>query len=451
MKAFETGKTSELHKEYDSTPLGRIEAMTRKQLIDCEVPVDFPESVVNQTESDLCVEASAHHRDLRNLYCLTIDSADTKDIDDAISLERTGNCYKLYVHIADVATYAPPNSEYESIALNRGTSIYLPHLTIPMLPSILSDHLCSLNPSEDKLAITAIITLDLQGKVTDFELTKSQICSRVKGIYSEINELLAGACSPDIKHKYEDAESMLLEMHRLAMLLRKDREKNGANIHNRLNPKPVFQGTDILFYIEESGPAQIIIEEFMVLANRLVAAFLHENKLPVIYRVQEKARQEAVYAATEIHHAELALERYSHFTSPIRRLSDLKIHQVLTAFLMGIDNETIWAMFGNSMKEAAELATVGERRSDNITRPCLRYCSGLFLMSQVRNEFDAVAIGYMKKNQVLFYLRKNGITVPGIEGLKPKIGQRFAVKLAIADEEKAIVNVVSCIPIRRAA
>ena len=147
--------------------------------------------------------------DLRDKPIFTIDGADTKDIDDAISVERTKTGYLLGVHIADVSHYVQPKSQLDNEAFKRGTSVYYANRVIPMLPKELSNGICSLNPQEDRLAFSCLCELDKQGNITDYKFAKTVIRSRVKGVYSEINSLLAGSDDAELKEKYADVSGQL--------------------------------------------------------------------------------------------------------------------------------------------------------------------------------------------------------------------------------------------------
>ena len=184
----------------------------------------FPPQVIMEARnvSDYSrIQAELPNRlDLRDKPIFTIDGADTKDIDDAISIERTKTGYELGVHIADVSHYVLPKSELDNEAFKRGTSVYYANRVIPMLPKELSNGICSLNPNEDRLAFSCLAQLDKQGHITSYKFVKSVIRSRVKGVYSEINEMLEGYNSKSNSEKYAEVKDQLPVMLELADILK---------------------------------------------------------------------------------------------------------------------------------------------------------------------------------------------------------------------------------------
>jgi ribonuclease R len=166
--------------------------------------------------------------DLRDKPIFTIDGADTKDIDDAISVERTKTGYLLGVHIADVSHYVQPKSQLDNEAFKRGTSVYYANRVIPMLPKELSNGICSLNPQEDRLAFSCLCELDKQGNITEYKFAKTVIRSRVKGVYSEINSLLAGSDDAELKEKYAEVSGQLPIIKELADILYKNKKNRGC-------------------------------------------------------------------------------------------------------------------------------------------------------------------------------------------------------------------------------
>ena len=426
------------------SPITQLAAWTNDYTANRNIPVEFPGELLSLTTADITPESCYHRRNLRNLPCFTIDSDDTNDMDDAVCLLKTESGYNLSVHIADVASYVTPGSELECCALQRGTSIYLPHTTIPMLPPVLSDNLCSLNPHLDRKAISILIDMDKDCNVLDYRLTKSTICSRVKGVYSEVDSILDGCRNKKLTEKYSGLIEMLYDMRCVADKLREDRERNGANISLNIATKFVVKNQRIERIISEKGASHQIIEEFMVLANRLVAEYLRANRLPSILRTQKEVKKKASYLALkECGHAELALDRYAHFTSPIRRLADLKVHQVLTAHLYGIETEAIWTTFTRDLVESAKIATRCENRWEDLERDCNRKCATLFLTPKQNNEFCAEVVGFNYRNRAILMISKYRIQIIGHAGMRAALGQKVAVKLAV-DIDNTSVEVISC-------
>ncbi len=363
--------------------------------------------------------------DLRSDIIFTIDGADSKDLDDAVSLEKYDDCYVLGVHIADVSHYVKQKSELDNEAFMRGTSIYYANKVIPMLPKQLSNGICSLNPNEDRLTLSAIMTLDLQGNLEDFEFKKSVICSRVKGVYTEVNEILNDKASEEIKEKYAAVQDKVFLMKELADIRTALKKQRGA---------PEIQTTESKIIIEnevavdikarDRGESEIIIEEFMLLANEACAMVGKIKEIPFIYRVHENPNPEkletlkntlsllgisvreftenvkpkvlsdildktkdlpvfpivnvqvlrsmakAKYSENPIGHYGLALENYSHFTSPIRRYPDLVAHRIISDVLIGMNKKEITKKYEKWVDKASKQATQTEINAMKIEREC---------------------------------------------------------------------------------
>ncbi len=238
---------------------------------------------------------AAKRLDLRGIPIFTIDSAETKDIDDAISLQKLDDGYELGVHIADVSHYVRPGSALNEEAFERATSIYYADKVIPMLPTQLSNGICSLNEGEDRLAFSCLMRLDENGEIRSYKFVKSVICSRVKGVYKEINALLeppeseTDADLTDLKTKYEavlDQLPTMDELYRKRLVLRKARgamdiESNEAKLVMDEN------GRCIDIVKRDRGTSECMIKEFMLLANQCAANAGRTNKAPFVYRVHE--------------------------------------------------------------------------------------------------------------------------------------------------------------------
>ena len=428
----------------------RLEALMEHNIANHSIPVEFPFEVQMLASKDLTAEPCKNRRDLRTLEVFTIDCHDTKDIDDAVSLEKVGSGYRLGVHIADVASYVTPGSLFEDIAVQRGTSIYLPHITIPMLPEILSNNLCSLNPEIDRNTVSVFADLDCDGNVTNYEITKSLIHSRVKGDYIEVDSILSGKSSKAVAKKYSGLTETLFSMEDLSKILRSRRIENGATISTVAKAKFRFENQKIECSLEEKGASAKIIEEFMVLANSLVAKYFKEYDLPCILRSQEHKGTQAKYTAAQGGHAELALERYAHFTSPIRRLADLKMHQVLTAHLNGKDAQTIRLDPDYDFSEMAIIATKRELRAENLDVVVRKFYTDEFLSTVMNNEFLANCVGLDSRNRPIFHIRKYALRVVGPPSMPTYEGAAVAIKLGEYQKLGRIVA-ASCTPIRNKA
>lgn len=367
-----------------------------KYNINTTFPDDVKEEVANINMEVLPGEYHGR-RDLREQMIFTIDGDDTKDIDDAISIEKFANGhYKLGVHIADVSYYVKEGSPLDNEAMERGTSVYLVDRVIPMLPHELSNGICSLNPNVDRLAISCVMEFDSTGKQLDYEIFPSVIKSRIQMTYKKVNSILEKNVVPEGYEPYADT---LREMSELAKILRKAKVKRGyinfdideAKILVDENCKP----TEIT--VRERGVGENLIEDFMIAANECVATHIYFMNLPFIYRVHEvpkeekirsflafvsnlgysipgdikdtkpttmqkilkaledkpeykilsslllRCMQKAVYKPVNLGHYGLASTCYTHFTSPIRRYPDTTVHRLLRTYLFEnkIDNTTI--------------------------------------------------------------------------------------------------------------
>ena len=392
---------------------------------------EFPEDVLEEArayDNAVIDQAEAAKRlDLRAIPIFTIDSAETKDIDDAISLQKLADGYELGVHIADVSHYVRPGSALDTEAFERATSIYYADKVIPMLPTQLSNGICSLNQGEERLAFSCLMRLDEQGNISSYKFVKTVICSRVKGVYKEINALLApeeGADLSELQAKYApvaDQLPIMDELYRKRMELRKKR--GGMDIEST-EAKFIMDenGRCIDIVKRERGTSECMIEEFMLLANQCAANAGRTNKVPFVYRVHEapdaekmeklsatllacglnakfknpiptqlelaalldetrgqpiqipvhtgilRSMQKARYAPQPLGHYGLVLADYAHFTSPIRRYPDLAIHRILSELLLGASANQLNADFGEFAQRASEQSSKQEVAAVRIER-----------------------------------------------------------------------------------
>ena len=354
------------------------------------INVDFPDDVkeeVAEMPMEVREEDLVGRRDLRDMEIFTIDGDDTRDIDDAISIEKLENGnYKLGVHIADVSYYVKEGAPLDNEAMERGTSVYLVDRVIPMLPHELSNGICSLNPDVDRLAVSCVMEFDQEGKQVDYEIFLSVIRSKIQMTYKKVNSILEDNIVPE---GYEPYENSLRLMGELASILRKFKTKRGyidfgveeAKILVDENCKP----TDVV--LRERGIGENLIEDFMIAANECVATHINYMNLPFVYRVHESPKEEkirsflgfisslgysvtgdikdtkpttmqrllehlrdkpefkilsslllrsmqkAVYKPENLGHYGLASPCYTHFTSPIRRYPDTTVHRLLHTYL----------------------------------------------------------------------------------------------------------------------
>ena len=328
-------------------------------------------------------------RDLREELIFTIDGDDTKDIDDAISLKWDDKGYQLGVHIADVAHYVKSGTAIDETAMNRGTSVYLVDRVVPMLPKVLSNGICSLNPNVDRLAMSVLINLDLDGNVLDYEIFESIINSKKQCTYNNVNKILEENIIPD---DYQLLAETIIKMNELAVKLKKKLDARGYI---------EFESDEVKFKLDENGKiidiikreqhaGEKLIENYMILANECIASFLRDQKMPSIYRIHElpspekikefigyisllgyqtinalknkdqysshdvqslmksikdkpefsvlsdlllRSMKKAIYSTENNGHFGLGSVCYTHFTSPIRRYPDTTIHRLLKLVL----------------------------------------------------------------------------------------------------------------------
>lgn len=367
--------------------------------------------------------------DLRETCIFTIDSAESKDLDDAVSLERTKTGYRLGVHIADVSHYVKPHSALDKEALTRGTSLYYANCVIPMLPKSLSNGICSLHPHEDRLTFSALMDLDENGELQSFSFQKSIIRSRVKGVYQEINALLNGTADLVLQEKYQSVSAVLPLMAELCdkrLIMRKQRgavEIETEESKLLLNEK----GVCVDVQPRSRGKSECIIEEMMLLANEAAARTAKKHHLPFVYRVhaapslekievlQEgllqigtevpalkeniqprhlteilqnaadspakpiihnmvlRSMAKAAYDTEPTGHFGLALADYAHFTSPIRRYPDLAIHRILSEWCNVKEEKAVQKRFTGFAQKAAEQSSNRELLTVRIARECESY------------------------------------------------------------------------------
>lgn len=383
--------------------------------------------------------------DMRNEIIFTIDSADSKDLDDAISIKKTKTGYELGVHIADVSHYVKANSPLDKEALHRGTSVYYANRVIPMLPKELSNGICSLNPEEDRLAFSCMIELSSDGEIKDYKFQKSVIRSAVKGVYSEINAILADLAADEIEAKYRKVKENIFIMNELADILIANRERRGAPSLETAESKLLIDDTDTCMNVmpRKRGKSEQIIEEFMLLANQCAANLATKKMIPFVYRIHEdpspekiadmkdfltrmnidyphfsnvkpghfaeilnknrdnpkfpvintillRSMAKAKYSPDPVGHFGLALDDYSHFTSPIRRYPDLAIHRILTDVLVGYDQKWLTKRYEAFAANAAERSTSTEITAAKIERDCEDCYKAEYMQAHINDEYEGI-------------------------------------------------------------
>ena len=391
------------------------------------------------TEADIL-----SRRDFRDKLIVTIDGADTRDIDDAVSLEMDGEDYLLGVHIADVSHYVEYRSPLDQEALERGTSVYFPDRVLPMLPRPLSNGICSLNEGEDRLALSCLMRIDKKGNVKDSEIVESVIRSRHKMTYDEVEKLLGG--DKELCKKYALVKDMVCLFAELTHVLQTMREKKGSISLDVKEAKIVFDGEEIKIPDYERAFSYQIIEAFMVLANETVAEYMQSIEAPFVYRIHEKpseekaitfqnfartlglnarfhvdevkpydyqnllkaakdlpvysvlnrvmlrSMQKAKYSPENKGHFGLASGCYCHFTSPIRRYPDLCIHRIIKLVINGGYGEAC-ERFGEFVAEAAKQSSDRERRATDAERDVDDLYMTMYMSEHIGEQFEAVISG----------------------------------------------------------
>lgn len=380
--------------------------------------------------------------DLRDKEIFTIDGADTKDIDDAISLSKNEDNYLLGVHIADVSTYVRENTPLDKEASKRGTSVYLIDTVIPMLPKELSNGICSLNPNVDRYALSIDIEIDKEGNIINKKIYKSVICSKMQMTYDNVYKVVE---ENEVPVGYEKFKNTLLLMKELALILINKRKSKGAIDFEIPEAKILLDENDKVIEIKprENTIANRIIEQFMVLANECIAEFFHSKEIPFIYRIHEtpdedkieklkiflnninyvvdfaeevtpkdlqrvvekyKGKEEekvvsttilrtmrlAKYSNENIGHFGLALKDYCHFTSPIRRYPDLFIHRVISNYLDKKIDEKKKTKFAKLAIKFAEMSSDAEKKAEEAERELEKIKMCEYMSEHIDEEFDGI-------------------------------------------------------------
>ncbi len=415
-------------------------------LAECEIPVDFSKEELAEAAFFAALPLSDEGRVRRDRDVIfTIDGIGAKDLDDAVSLKKLkGGIWQLGVHIADVSHYVKDRTHLDRAVMARGTSVYFTDKVIPMLPPALSNGACSLNPGEDKYALSAIINLSPDGIILSCRIEPTVIRSRVRGVYSEVNELFSGEASAEIKSKYKEVLPSLVRMRELYLILKKRSEVRGALELETSEAEILLSenGEPVDIIKRERGDAEKLIEQFMLCANEAVATLLTEKEIPCVYRVHEnpppeklsdfivfahnlgfdteaiskdkstskdfshllmKAREKGIlapvsysmlrsmakakYSDVKNPHFGLGIDCYCHFTSPIRRLSDLATHRIIHRVLLEGKRPQLYASYARRASAAATEAEIramsAERRIENLYKV-------IYMEKFIGSEFDAV-------------------------------------------------------------
>ena len=413
-----------------------------------ELPVEFSEKVLHQAENvakDVSEADMAGRTDLRNVQMVTIDGEDAKDLDDAVSLSKEGEFYKLGVHIADVTNYVQENSALDWEAKTRGTSVYLVDRVIPMLPHTLSNGICSLNAGVDRLALSCLMTIDSKGEVVGHDIVESVIKVDRRMSYTTVKKILEDQDESEIK-EHEELVPMFELMKELAGLLREKRRKRGSIDFDFPETKIILdkEGHPIDIKPYDRNVATKIIEDFMLIANETVAQHFYWMELPFVYRTHDNPDSEKVEKLAtfirnfgytlkskqdEVHpkelqkllakiedtpeealisrltlrsmkqakytidcsgHFGLACQYYCHFTSPIRRYPDLQIHRIIKEQLRGRMNEKRIGHYQDILPEVAKHSSEMERRAEEAERETDKLKKVEYMEERIGNIYEGV-------------------------------------------------------------
>ncbi|HYR87040.1 MAG TPA: ribonuclease R [Terriglobia bacterium] len=418
------------------------------------LPTAFPPEVEEEAAHlpDALTEKDFVGRDdFRKRNTITIDPQTARDFDDAIDLEILANgTYQLGVHIADVSHFVPIDAAMDLEARYRGTSVYFPDRVLPMLPEKVSNHLCSLNPKVDRLALSVIMHLSRTGEVLDYSFHKSVIHSKERMVYEDVQTLLDGNLA--LERRYEEVLPHIRNIARLAQIVQKRRRQRGAIDFDLPEPLLTYNEAGLVSGITKSVRlfSHRIIEEFMILANEVVAGHLEENDIPAIYRVHEepdpmkveefseivkgfglkfepravepvefqkfiasiegrpeermlsylmlRSFKQAKYSAENIGHFGLASDSYTHFTSPIRRYPDLVVHRILKGAMARRSQP---ALSLAQLEAIASESSERERLADQAERELFDWKKMLLMEQHLGDTFEAIIIAVWRDGFVV--------------------------------------------------
>ncbi|MCX7820291.1 MAG: ribonuclease R [Brevinematales bacterium] len=417
---------------------------------------EFSESVLKEAEALKFKKDEDKRLDLRKKMIFTIDGADAKDLDDAVSIEKKSDGWILGVHIADVSFYVQKNSKLDKEAKKRGNSYYFINKVVPMFPFALSNYLCSLNPNEDKLTLSIFINIDKNGEIKGYEILPSIICSKYRLTYDYVESYLKG----EVEIKDKNLKKSLDEMNILFRLLNKRRIENGSIDFDFKEQKIELDDKDepIKVWLKERLDAERIIEEFMLAANKCIAKFLSEKEIS-LYRVHEepeehklrsfmrmalrlghkiqgnpipdafaiqkilrevkdkphkelinhillRSMQQARYQTENFGHYGLGFEFYTHFTSPIRRYADLIVHRLIRYFLFDKSGPLPYSR--DELSKIATHISNTERIAMEMEREFYKIKSLRFMKGMEGKKFSAIISGIINLG-IFAQIEKYGI------------------------------------------
>ena len=430
-------------------PGGDIKAIIRQRGLFFTFPSKAAAQAKAISKAGVGEQDMAGRRDLRGENIITIDGADSKDFDDAVSVKRLDNGnFLLGVHIADVSHYIGEDSPLDKEALKRDNSVYIINQVVPMLPKELSNGICSLNEGEDRLTLSVNMEITPEGDITEHNIYESVIRSKHRMVYTDVSDIIEND-DRELAAKYSDIYDMLMDMKELAQILRSKREAAGSldfdldEAYITLDEK----GVPVSVNLCERRTANRMIEEFMLAANKTVAEQFFWLELPFVYRVHEKpdaekmqefrtflmglsirlkgeggnihpkalnevleqvagtsyenvvntvmlrSMKKAFYSTECEGHFGLSMKYYCHFTSPIRRYPDLIIHRIIKEYLHGgIDDERI-AVLSKKTQEAAETSSVTERAAIELERDVEKMKKAQYMSYHIGESFEGIISG----------------------------------------------------------
>ncbi|WP_162062360.1 ribonuclease R [Vibrio taketomensis] len=420
-----------------------------------QIPHEWPEAVDKQIANlgeEVPEEAKVGRVDLRQLPLVTIDGEDARDFDDAVFCEaKKGGGWRLWVAIADVSYYVRPETALDKEAINRGNSVYFPSQVVPMLPEVLSNGLCSLNPQVDRLCMVCEMTISASGKLSSYKHYEAVMNSHARLTYNKVGAILDG--DEELRERYQPLVGHLEELHKMYKVLKEARDMRGAIEFETVETKFIFNAERKIDRIEPviRNDAHKIIEECMILANIASASLVEKAKEPALFRIHEtpgelrlqgfrdflgelglnlggglepsptdyaelvrqiaerqdkeliqtmllRSMKQAVYNADNCGHFGLALKRYAHFTSPIRRYPDLLLHRAIKYLIAKEEgrNQDRWTPTGgyhysfDDMDFYGEQCSMTERRADDATREVADWLKCEYMQDHVGEELDGV-------------------------------------------------------------
>ncbi|MEX2479246.1 MAG: ribonuclease R [Gammaproteobacteria bacterium] len=492
-----------------------IEIAIRSYDLPCEWPAEATRAAA-QIPAAPTADEITRRRDLRDLPLVTIDGADARDFDDALFARKTAHGFTLHVAIADVAHYVHPGAALDEEALRRGTSVYFPDRVIPMLPETLSNGICSLVPDAERLALVCEMNIDDSGEVRRSRFYDAAIRSHARLIYTDVQRWRDGEL-PSLRGVDRPVAESLTTLYELFAALRSAREKRGALDIDNAEPRFHFDERGKIASVEATRrvDAHKLVEECMIAANVAAARYLLRRKQPALYRVHDApatdkvedlekflrelglqarfggdvdvktfaaaldaARERpdrrlietvllrslklAVYSPHNSGHFGLALDAYTHFTSPIRRYPDLVVHRALKATLDGGE-----AIEDGVLAEFAEHCSMCERRADEATRDAVAWLKCEFMQDKVGEEFPGIIAGVAEFG---IFVELDDIFVEGLvhvtelpgdyyqydavqhvlrgraRGLEYHIGKAVTVRVARVDLEQRKIDFMLVVP-----